>query len=183
MKSFKFKIAKWSQDMEGTWVSFLVDKKDALELTSELKDKQYVCEVKEDRPKRSLDSNAYYWSLLGKLSAKLQIPPVDIYRQHIKDVGDNHEVLPLKDIAVEKFKANWEGNGIGWIVDILGPSKHEGYTNVIAYYGSRTYRSDQMSRLINLLVEDCKENGVETMSDEEIARINSMWKEDKSGRA
>lgn len=181
MKSFKFNKAKWIQDMEGTWVSFLVDKKDALELTSELKDKQYVCEVKEYREKRSLDANAFYWTLAGKLSAKLRIPPEDIYRQHIKDIGDNYDILPLKDTAVDRFIRVWRDNGIGWIVDILGPSKHDGYINVMAYYGSRTYDKVQMSRLIDLMVEDCKENGVEVMSDDEIARINSMWKEEKNG--
>jgi hypothetical protein len=65
-------------------------------------------------------------------------------------------------------------------VDILGPSKLPGYTNVMAYYGSSTYDKAQMSRLISLMVDDCKENGGDVMSDDEIARINSMWKEEKS---
>lgn len=177
MKTFKFTKARWSQDQEGTWVSFLVtDKRDVLELLSEIKDKIYSCMVKEDRGKRSLDSNAYYWVLMGKLSEKLQIPPTQIYRQHIQDIGGNFDVIPLKDEAVDRFVSVWTNNGIGWVVGILGKSKHDGYTNVVAYYGSSTYDSAQMSRLINNMVEDCAENGIDTMTPSEIEKLNAMWK-------
>ena len=177
MKTFKFTKAKWSQDIEGTWVSFLVtEKQDILELLSDIKDKVYSCTVKEVRKERSLDANAYYWILNGKLSAKLQMPPIVIYREHIKDIGDNYVVLPLKDEAVDKFRQEWGRDKLGWIVDLLGKSKHEGYTNVIAYYGSSTYNSSQMSRLISLMVDDCKDNGIDTMTPGEIEKLNDMWK-------
>ena len=39
------------------------------------------------------------------------------------------------------------------------PSKIDGYTNVRAFYGSSTYDKAQMGRLIDFLIEDCKENG------------------------
>ena len=55
------------------------------------------------------------------------------------------------------------------------PSKIEGCTNVILYYGSSTYNTEQMSRLINLVVEDCKAQGVETMTPDEINRMLSLW--------
>ena len=181
MITFNFEKAKWHQDSEGTWISFKVDRNKALEILSELKDKVYTCTIKLFRKDRSLDSNSYYWVLCGKLSAKLRIPPEQIYRQHIKDIGDNYEILPIKDVAVEKFKAVWNDKGIGWPVDIIGPSKHEGYTNVMAYYGSSTYSSSQMARLIDYMIQDCKDNEIETMTPAEVERLNSMWKEDKNG--
>ena len=181
MITFNFEKAKWHQDSEGTWISFKVDRNKALEILSELKDKVYTCTIKLFRKDRSLDSNSYYWVLCGKLSAKLRIPPEQIYRQHIKDIGDNYEILPLKDVAVEKFRMVWSEKGIGWLTDIIGPSKHEGYTNVMAYYGSSTYDSSQMSRLISLMVDDCNDNDIEVMTPAEIERLNSMWKEDKNG--
>ena len=47
-------------------------------LLEQAKDKQF--ELKEYKQKRSLDSNAYAWVLLGKLQDKLHIPKEDIYR-------------------------------------------------------------------------------------------------------
>lgn len=134
-------------------------------------------DIKKTPKKRSLDSNSYYWVLCGKLAAKLKSTPIDIYRQHILDIGDNYEVLPIKDEAVDKFAEAWTKNGAGWVISIIGPSKLNGYTNLMAYYGSSTYDSKQMTRLIDLVVEDCKENGIETMTPGEIAQLNQKWKE------
>ena len=55
------------------------------------------------------------------------------------------------------------------------PSKLPGCVNVILYYGSSTYDTAQMSRLINLAVQDCKEQGIETMTPQELAAMMEGW--------
>ena len=67
-------------------------------------------------------------------------------------------------------------NGIGWQTDRF-PSKIEGCTNVILYYGSSTYDSAQMSRLLDLIVYDCKIQGIQTDTPEEIAKLKALWGE------
>ncbi len=132
-------------------------------------------EAKKHRNRRSLDANAYCWTLLGKLSEKMNIKAVDIYKMEIKDIGV-YEVLPIKDAAIEKFIQAWQKNGIGWICEIIGKSKIEGYTNVKAYYGSSTYDTKEMSRLIDSIVYDCKMQGIETATPEELSRLKEAWK-------
>lgn len=122
--------------------------------------------------KRSLDSNALFWEFCGQLSAKINIPPREIYRNLVKDVGGNYEITPIKTSAVESWIEIWERRGLGWVCEDIGKSKLEGYTNVINYFGSSEYDTAQMSRLINLLLQECKENGIETASLEELALIN-----------
>lgn len=78
------------------------------------KTKQY--EVKIYKPKRSLDSNAYAWVLLGKLQDKLHIPKEEIYRDLIRNIG-SYEIVPVRDEAVEKFRQAWSKNGLGWITE------------------------------------------------------------------
>ena len=78
------------------------------------KTKQY--EVKVYKPKRSLDSNAYAWVLLGKLQDKLHIPKEGIYRDLIRNIG-SYEIVPVRDEAVEKFRQAWSKNGLGWITE------------------------------------------------------------------
>jgi hypothetical protein len=128
------------------------------------------------RPKRSKDANAYCWTLIGKLSEKLNIPPADIYRRAIKDVGGNYEVVCTVDAAVPKLCESWRRNGIGWQTDTM-PSKLPGCTNVMLYYGSSTYDTASMSRLINIIVDECKAQGIETRTPEEIAKLLSLWGE------
>lgn len=137
--------------------------------------KRFDIEISRHREKRSLDANAYCWVLLGKLAAVLGIPKTEIYRELIKDIGDNFEILPIRKKAVETFCSNWENRGLGWIAERQGYSKIKGYENVVVYYGSSVYDTKQMSTLINLLVEECKEQGIETLPPEKLAAMTERW--------
>mgnify|MGYP005764539367 CR=1 FL=1 len=135
------------------------------------KTKQY--EVKEVKRRRSLDSNAYAWVLIGKLQDKLHIPKEDIYKSLIKEIG-SYEVIPVKNEAVERFRQAWSKNGLGWITETT-KSKLEGFTNIIAYYGSSSYNTSEMSRLINLIVQECKQQDIETMTPNELKSLLESW--------
>lgn len=131
-------------------------------------------EIERKRKKRSLDANAYFFTLADKLAERLNIPKTDIYRNYIKEIGGVSETVCVKNEAVEKLCEGWRHNGLGWQTDTV-PSKLSGCTNVILYYGSSTYNTEQMSRLINLVVEDCKVQGIETRTPDEIANMLSLW--------
>lgn len=138
---------------------------------SQLEDgKTYTVEIKEKKQKRSREANAYAWALLDKLAAKLHIPKEDIYRDVIKNIGGNNETVCVQNKAVERLCEGWKRNGIGWVFNTF-ESKIEGCTNVILYYGSSTYDSAQMHRLIDLIVQECKQQNIETLTPEELARL------------
>lgn len=136
-------------------------------------DRNKKYEVKEVKKRRSLDSNAYAWVLLGKLQDKLHIPKEDIYKSLIKEIG-SYEVIPVKNEAVERFRQAWSKNGLGWITETT-KSKLEGFTNVIAYYGSSSYNTSEMSRLIELIVQECKQQEIETMTQNELNSLLESW--------
>ncbi|MBO7240201.1 MAG: hypothetical protein J6V23_06940 [Bacteroidaceae bacterium] len=145
-------------------------------------DKEYEVVIDKLKKKRSNDANAYYWQLIGQLSAKINVPTREIYRTHIKDVGDNFEIVPIREIAVEAWINAWESRGLGWCCECLGESKMRDYMNVICFYGSSTYDTRQMSRLIELCVADCKEQGIETMTPQELASLMQGYKENENGK-
>lgn len=172
----EFTDSKWQQDDGGFWISLKVENPfEARRFLASKKDKKYVADIKEWRERRSQDANAYLWVLLGKLSGKLGLSPEEIYRQAIRDVGDNYEVMPVRNDALERWKAIWQSNGLGWICEEIGPSKLEGYTNVRNFYGSSAYDKAQMSRLIDNVVQDCQAQGIETMAPVELARLTEEW--------
>ena len=178
----QFDAARWAQDDKGFWLSLRV-KAPALarQFTGEMKDKLYDAELKEHREKRSLDSNSYFWLLCGKLASKIHIPMETIYRQYIKDIGDNFEIVPIRDDAKEQWIKNWRARGLGWVCDELGGSKLPGYTNIVCYYGSSVYNSAQMSRLIELVVQDCQDQGIQTATPEEIAKMEAEYAQADKG--
>ena len=164
--------------LEGGWLMARPVREDmgkAMSLVRKHKDKLYSLEVKEHRKKRSLDSNAYAWTLINKLAEVMRISPTEVYRQAIQDISGNSEVIPIKEEAVEQFKQAWSHNGIGWLCRDIGMSKIPGYRNLMVYYGSSVYDSKQMSDLIDHLVQDCKALEIETLSPEKLSLLMEGW--------
>lgn len=132
-------------------------------------------DIKQWREKRSLDANAYFWVLCDKLAAKLRVTKTEIYRNAIKEIGGNSETVCVIDKAAEKLRSGWEHNGLGWITE-CSDSKIDGCKNVVLYYGSSTYDKEQMARLIDNIVQDCKAQGIETMTPKQLLAIKEEWR-------
>lgn len=146
-------------------------KTEIIEMLRTAPDKKY--EIKEHREKRSLDANAYMWILISKIQQMINVPKEVIYKDVIRDIGV-YEVIPIKNEAVDKFCEAWQKNGLGWITETT-KSKLEGYTNVLAYYGSSEYNSQEMARLIDSVIQECNQLGIETKSEEEIRSLIESW--------
>lgn len=147
----------------------------ALVLFSPDPDKFYTLEIKEKKQKRSLDANAYCWVLLNQLSHKLKTPAIELYRLFIRRIG-SYTIVPIKSEAAARYAEIWQSNGYGWLVDNLGDSKIEGYTNLKCYHGSSCYTTAEMSKLIDEIVFECKQQGIETATGAELALLKEEWK-------
>lgn len=131
--------------------------------------------ISKHRERRSLDANAYAWALMDRLAEKTGVSKEEIYRESVKNIGGNAYIYPIRKDAVEAYIRHWEKGGLGWIAQSLGESKLEGYVNVISYYGSSEYDTAQMSRLIDLLIAECREQGIETKTPAELAALMEEW--------
>ena len=157
----------------------LNEKQAAANMYQELKDiEKLSIKIDKHKEKRSLDSNAYAWILMDKLASKMSLSKEEVYRNYIKEIGGNSDMVCVQDKAVDKLRQGWSKNGIGWVTETM-PSKLDGCTNVVLYYGSSTYNTEQMSRLIDLIVNDCKAQGIDTRTPEEISHMMTLWGERK----
>ena len=142
--------------------------------------KSYELNIKKHREKRSLDANAYFWKLCGELATELSNDSVayskdDIYREYIRNYGV-FETVQIKEIAIERWTQCWGLKGYGWICEDMGEDRIKpGYHNINCYYGSSSYNTKEMSRLIDAVVQDCKEYGIETWTPDEIEHLKEMW--------
>lgn len=137
-------------------------------------DKEYTITIKEHRKKRSLSANALCWKLIGKLAEKTRIPTTEIYRHYIKEIGGNFETICIQRKAVESFKTMWEAGHIGRFCEEMA-SKVPGCVNLIVYTGSSDYDTATMSRLIDMIIQDCNEQGIETYNPAELEKILIAW--------
>lgn len=172
-----FEKAKTIIDGEETFLCISIPHRDAQKFIGEMvAGKKYTVEIKQFRERRNLDQNALAWELIGKLSGAIGVPPETIYREAIRDVGDNYEVMPVRNEAADRWKAIWTSKGLGWVCEEIGPSKIPGYTNFRCFYGSSVYDKAQFARLLDNLIEDCKAAGVEILTRAELALLKEEWK-------
>ena len=171
----RFETADWTKDRNGYGIILYTKDAEAAQafLDGMELGKKYSAELAEVKNRRSLDSNAMAWLLIGKLSEAIGKPREEIYRHYIREIGVS-DVVCIKSEAAETMQEAWCKHGLGWLTDAF-PSKLPGCTNVILYYGSSTYDTAQMSRLIDLIVEDCKEQGIETATPAELALLKEEW--------
>lgn len=159
----------------GEWALTFTTKEDASTVYSELHEKAVNVEIKKASAKRSRDANAFAWVLIDKIAEKTRVAKSEVYRSAIREIGGVSEVVCVQDKAVERLRSGWEKNGIGWQTDTT-PSKIPGCTNVVLYYGSSTYDTAQMSRLIDLLIQEAEQQGIPTMREEAQALIGRWGK-------
>ena len=114
--------------------------------------KKIDIEMKKYYEKRGRDANAYCWVLVGKLAAEMELGNLEVYRKAIREAGV-FDVLSGDREAIERFEKTWEKNGDGWFCERI-ESRITGEISVRAYYGSSSYNTKEMSRLLDYLISD-----------------------------
>lgn len=147
---------------------------DFRELFDNLKGADISMEVKKWRDPRSRDANAYCWVLLDKLAEALNTTKEDLYRLYIKRVGVFRDFHLYADEA-KTLETAWSMIGTGWVTEQVDYTADGAQVIIRAYYGSSRYNTKQMSRLIDEIVEACKEQGIETLTPNELDRMKEAW--------
>lgn len=133
-------------------------------------------EVKEYKEKRSNDANAYFHVLVNKLARYINISDKEMkirmnlqYGTIAKDANGNSVGVKIPqgtDITQFYDYAKWFGeceeNGI----------KFDKY---LFYKQTHTLNTKEMSQLINGVVEECRERGIETKTQSEINSLLESW--------
>lgn len=164
----------WGADMAGEYLVIRSPRaKEIIRLLD--KGKKYVIEIKQARKKRSLDANAYMWVLVDKIAEALRMPKSEIYRRAVRDLGGNAEVVCVKREAADTFCRHWEAHGLGWLAEQF-PSRFSDCVDVELICGSSVYDSETMARLIDSLIEDARALDIETMTPQELARLEGYGK-------
>lgn len=139
--------------------------------------------------KRSLDANAYYWQLLSKVAEKSKLNNQEAHNLMLRKYGQIftidgkavYLVLPDTEEA-EKTADNAETYHIRATSQVKEGKDGKMYRTYIMLRGSSDYDTKEMSVLIEGLVADAKELGIETMTEEEIERMMEQYEKHYAGR-
>lgn len=122
------------------------------------------------RNKRSLDANAYMWVLLQKLAEYLKTDKDSLYLIMLRRYGRFTHII-VRPEMVEDVQKEWRAS------EVLSPVMVNGAEGIQirCYFGSHTYDTKQMSVLIDGIVSECKECGIETATPDELKRMKEQW--------
>lgn len=132
------------------------------------------------KEKRSLNANAYAWSLIHKIAAALSKPPgtpvqpIEVYRQAVKNLPDVEATfISISEEAAPAFIESWETGHLGRQVEQF-PAE-PGFVILRCVYGSSDYDRAEMAMLIDRLVQDAQTLGIETKDPDDVESLLNQW--------
>ena len=157
---------------DGGWLMLKTSASDALKwLAKEFKPREW--DIVPHVEKRSRDANALAWAFIGKISNKLQIPPIDVYRRAISEIGGKSDFVRIRADAFKDFERAFTSGHLGRSCEII--SERGGFYDVMIVYGSSDYDTRQMSALIDNILQSCSDLEIPTPEDEKIQSLLDDW--------
>ena len=132
-----------------------------------LENQSKIFEVNVYKEKRNKDQNAKYYKLLNQLSKKLKIGVEELHFEMLKNYSTRFEML---------VPANTEIRGIEYYEKkskIIKDGK-EFYVYHV-YTPSHELKTDEFAILLDGLIEECKNQGIDTRTPDEIKRDEVMY--------
>ena len=127
-------------------------------------------DVKVWHPKRSTTANGYYWALLSKLAQDLRTSKEELHEKMLDDYGvvEGTVITMKSEIPVRRLGGHWR------------PLKSDGkWTAYVQLTRSSDMNSAQFSALLDGLISECKEQGIETLPTTEIERLKGYIPEER----
>lgn len=147
------------------------ERRDFEQLVDDMRDKDKLSiEVKQYRQARSLNANSYFWKIVGEMADVLSASKEDIYFLMLKRYGQSDLVSVLANINVSGYFKYYEE---------AGESRLNGkdFKHYRVYKGSSEYDTREMSVLIDGIVGEAKNLGIQTETPDQIAEMKSRWGE------
>lgn len=153
---------------------FLVTENRLLDgVIQKIKSGRYEFVFRKKKKTKSLTANAYMWVLCDEIARILQSTKDEVYRQAVANVGVFFPIS-CESAAFARARAVWESQGAGFFCQIT--QEKAGRTEFNAYVGSSKYTQEELARLIEELVAEAENLGIDTKASRECRALIS-WKD------
>ena len=131
-----------------------------------LQDKDQLFEINKYKEKRNKLQNSKYWKLLTNLSIKTKIGIEELHFNMIKNFSPRYEIMvpvdkEIRGIEYYEKKSKIVKNGKEFNVYHVFTPSHE-------------LNTSEFSMLLTGLCEECRQQGIETLSPNELAEIRGL---------
>lgn len=154
-----------------------------------LEGKDLDIKATQHREKRTMTQNAYYWVLIAKLAAKLRISTARLHNLKLREVAPPFVIdgkIAMQPIPDTDKAANELLEATTFHLKptsgIIVGNDNAIYRWYVVLRGSSTFDTQEMTRLLDSLIEDCKVFGIETLTPDELAKMRS-WEKEREKKA
>lgn len=132
-----------------------------------IQDKDKLFEVKEYKKKRNNNQNSRYWKLINELSLKTKISVEELHFNMLKSYSQRYEILvpadkEIRGIEYYERKSKIVKDGKEFYVYHVYTPSHE-------------LKTDEFAILMNGIIQECIQQGIDVRSPEEIKRDEVMY--------
>lgn len=129
-------------------------------------DKDLDINFSKHRRHRSLDANACLWACIGDIAKVLHQDAWEVYLLMIERYGKFTHILVRPEV-VEAVRTQWRET------KVVGETTVDGnpMIQMLCYFGSSTYNSAEFASLLDGVISEMKEMGLETPPSEEMRAL------------
>jgi len=131
-------------------------------------DKEQLFEIKKYKKQRNKEQNKKYWKLISQLSLKTKMGIEEIHFEMLKSFSPRYEILvpadtPIRGIEYYEQKSKIIKNG-------------KEYNVYHVYTPSHELNTSEFAILLKGLCEECRQQGIETLSPDELRKLELLIK-------
>ena len=133
-------------------------------------DKELALTIKQHREKRSTNANALLWACIQDIVNTLGGDKWDVYLQMLRKYGQ-YTFIEMPEEALPRFREIYRE------CDVVGSryTDEKSYYQVLCYYGSSTYNTKEFSVLLDGVIDDMRQAGIETPTSADLKAALDEW--------
>ena len=117
-------------------------------------------ECNKAKRKRTLTQNSYYWALLSELAGALGLSNDELHFQLLKRYSTPQPFVTFKNVDVSKFMRYYEKR-----------AENDRCISYLFYTPSSEMDTKEFKRLLDGLISECQEVGINTLNADELALL------------
>ena len=151
-------------------------------IVEDIREVDFDITVERHRGKRSLTANAYYWTLIDALADYMDLPKPVVHNMMLRDYG-HKEIIDGDNLAIflpdteETEKEALRRTNIHLMPTSVVKGEKRAY---LVLKNSSDMNSREFAALLDGVISEARQVGIETLSDEEFERIMKAYEEHHS---
>lgn len=122
------------------------------------------------RKKRSLSANALFWACCGRIAIAIESDKWTVYLSMLRKYG-RYTYICCQPHMVEAVKQQWRECEVWNSITINGKPA----VQMLCYFGSSSYDTAEMSRLIDGTISEMKELGLDLPMPQDVKTALEQW--------